>query len=308
MLKEQFRSLAEIIEFSNQNFYEGKILPLRNVREEERLKPTLENIYLAEGKIDSKGQVNKQEAEVICEKVKELSQDPMYENKTFGVVSLKGKKQAEYIASEIDDYLTPRQQEKHNFLAGDAYTFQGDERDVMLLSMVVASNRRFRALTRTSAHQRCNVAVSRARDQVILVHSVQLEEELDNRDDMRYKLLDYIKNYQQFEQEKSPRQCETQLEADVYQWLQEQGYEVTIKEQVGNYVLDLVVEGTQNRMAIECTGDQFYSPEQWWADKRKQQQLTRVGWSIYNLQGANFYLNAEQCQAQLQEKLESSLN
>ncbi|MBM7556356.1 AAA domain-containing protein [Halanaerobacter jeridensis] len=308
MLKEHFRSLPEIIEFSNQNFYEGKILPLRNVREEQRLKPTLENIYLKEGEIDSKGKVNKREAEVICEKVKELSQDPMYQDKTFGVVSLKGKKQAEYIAAKIDDYLTPQEQEEHKFLAGDAYTFQGDERDVMLLSMVVASNRRFRALTRSSARQRFNVAVSRARDQVILVHSVKLEQELDNEDDMRYKLLDYIKNHQYLEQKNRSVKCETQLEKDVYQWLKAEGYNVTVKEQIGNHVLDLVVKGEQNRMAIECAGDQFYSPEQWWEDKRKQRQLIRVGWDIYNLQGASFYLNAEQCKRQLKRRIEESLN
>jgi superfamily I DNA and/or RNA helicase len=307
MLKEHFRSLAEIIEFSNHNFYEGEILPLRNIRDANKLKPTLENVYLEEGRVDNKGQVNREEARAICAKVEELIQDPLYQDKTFGVISLKGKQQAEYISKQIDQYLTPRQQEKHKFLAGDPYTFQGDERDVILLSMVVATNRRFRALTRTSAKQRFNVAVSRARDQIILVHSVKLDEDLDNQDDMRYKLLDYIKNQPVSLARDSKPEPQTELEEDLFNWLREEGYEVSIQEQVGNYVIDLVVEGTENRLGIECDGDQLHSPGQWWADRRKLRQLERVGWDIYSLRGTNFYLNPEQSKARLKQKLNDSL-
>ena len=72
-------------------------------------------------------------------------------------------------------------------------------------------------------------------------------------------------------------------------------------------MLDLVVEGEQNRMAIECAGDQFYAPKQWWSDKRKQRQLSRVGWDIYNLQGASFYLNPVQTKRRLEQVLEENL-
>ncbi|MGM0501987.1 MAG: AAA domain-containing protein [Bacillota bacterium] len=303
MLKEHFRSLPEIVEFSNQNFYEGKILPLRNIRDSEKLKPTLEPIYLSSGELDSKGQINHQEAEAICAKVQELINNPLYQDKSFGVVSLKGKQQAEYISNKIDEYLTPKQQEEHNFLAGDAYTFQGDERDVMLLSMVVASNRRFRALTRTNAEQRFNVAVSRARDQVILFHSVKLDQELDNPDDMRYKLLDYMKNHQLSSTGEFAKQCETELARDVYNWLAAEGYTVTVGEKVGNHVIDLVVEGDNNRLGIECDGDKWQSPEKWWEDRRKQRQLTRVGWDIYNLQGVSFYLKEDEIKEKITAKL-----
>ena len=304
MLKEHFRSLPEIIEFSNQNFYEGKILPLRNIRDAKKLKPTLETVYLDSGKLNKQAKVNHQEAKAICSKVEELINDPLYENKTFGVISLKGKEQAEYISEEIDQYLTPRQQEKHNFLAGDAYTFQGDERDVILLSMVVADNHRFRALTRTNAQQRFNVAVSRAKDQVILIHSVKLDKDLDNPDDMRYKLLDYMTNHQFKQEKQSAKQCKTELEKDVYQWLVKEGYTVTVGEQIGNYVVDLIVEGEKNRLAIECDGDYCNSTGQWWEDRRKRRQLDRVGWDIYNLQGASFYINSKQVKQEIIDKLQ----
>ena len=73
--------------------------------------------------------------------------------------------------------------------SGDAYSFQGDERDVIFLSLVAAKGpTRITALADEKARQRCNVAVSRAKDQLWLMHSITFNE-LSNRDDIgRFEL------------------------------------------------------------------------------------------------------------------------
>ncbi|GAB6137477.1 AAA domain-containing protein [Halanaerobaculum tunisiense] len=306
MLKEHFRCVPEIIEFSNQEFYNQEILPLRNVPESEKLKPTLESNLIEEGYIDDRGRINKPEAEAICKKLKELANDPRYEDKTFGVISLKGKAQAKYIFNEIDNHLTPREQEEHDFLAGDAYAFQGDERDVIILSMVVANNRRFRALTKESEKQRFNVAVSRAKDQLILFHSVELGADLQNLKDMRYKLLNYIENgiVGREELENPKEVMDSPFEEEVYDWLTERGYQVTPQVEVGNYRIDLVVEGIKNRLAVECDGDRWHPPEKWWDDRMRQRQLERVGWKFWRVSGTEFYRDPEGAMKSILPRLE----
>ena len=52
-------------------------------------------------------------------------------------------------------------------------SFQGDERDIMFLSLVAATNERIGHSNKTSGmKRRFNVAASRAKDQMYLFHSV----------------------------------------------------------------------------------------------------------------------------------------
>src|SRR5439155_6682687 len=73
---------------------------------------------------------------------------------------------------------------------GDPYTFQGDERDIVLISTVVAGHTgEIGAFTKRDYHRRINVAASRGRDQMWLFHSVRLGELV--ADDARALLLAY---------------------------------------------------------------------------------------------------------------------
>ena len=85
----------------------------------------------------------------------------------------------------IAERLDETERAERQIVCGDAYAFQGDERDVMFLSMVIATNAGFAALTKDSDRQRFNVATSRARDQVFLFHSVRLDY-IRNEECVRY--------------------------------------------------------------------------------------------------------------------------
>jgi len=85
------------------------------------------------------------------------------------------------------------------------------------------------------------------------------------------------------------KRFESPFEKDVYNWLTEKGYRVTPQVKVGHYRIDLVVEGTNSRLGIECDGDRWHPPERWWADQLRQRQLERMGWAICRIWGSYFY-------------------
>ena len=82
--------------------------------------------------------------------------------------------------------------EKRNLVCGDPYAFQGDERDVIFLSMVSAPNANIGVLSTNSAKQRFNVATSRAKDQLWLFHSVKIEDLKPGC--LRLKLIEFFNN------------------------------------------------------------------------------------------------------------------
>lgn len=306
MLREHFRCIPEIIQFSNELCYQHQILPLRNPPPAQRLEPVLENVPVEGGYREGRQDINKPEARAICEKSKQMVKNPHYSEKTFGVVSLLGDEQAKYIDNIIDEYLTPEEQDIHLFRVGDAYAFQGDERDIMLLSMVVGKNdeKRLVALTADVYRQRFNVAVSRARDKLILFHSVRLED-LKN-EDLRYKLLNFVqKRITPTGKDKIKDLFASSLEEAVYDWLNRRGYSVTPQVEVGRKHIDLVVEGANNaRLGVECYGDKYHPPEKWWDDRIRIRQLERAEWTICWVWGSAFHQNEDLAMEHVILKLE----
>ncbi len=310
MLKEHFRCVPEIIEFSNRLCYDGKILPLRNPPSNKRLEPVLESVFVEGGYREGRLNINKPEARAICEKVQEIVSDPRYKGKSIGIISLLGNDQARYIFNIIDEYITPEQQEAIKLRVGDSYAFQGDERDIIVLSMVVGSHdeRRLTTLSHDDKRyrQRFNVAVSRARDKIILFHSVKLEDL--KPEDLRYQLLNYIQNRTFVSIESTPRyikeKFESPFEEEVYNWLISKGFRVTPQVRVGHYRIDLVVEGDNSRLAIECDGGKWHPPERWWQDQIRQRQLERMGWEICRIWGSDFYRDPNEAMKPILLKLD----
>jgi very-short-patch-repair endonuclease len=139
-------------------------------------------------------------------------------------------------------------------------------------------------LAREAFAQRFNVATSRARDQMILVRSVE-PGQLPEADKLRHSLMQHFAR--PFGDD-PPRVgdardlCESPLERDIYDWLNGNGYRVMPQVRVGAYRIDLVVEGSNDsRLAVECDGDKFHGPQQWTDDVRKQRALERAGWTFW---------------------------
>jgi superfamily I DNA and/or RNA helicase len=291
MLKEHFRCLPEIIKFSNDLCYGGKIIPLRYENSNKKLTPVLETVYTQTGIRRDDSDINEMEAETICLKVKDIIKNELFDNKTIGIISLTGSEQAECIENILTNCISTDERAKYKIRAGNAAAFQGDERDIIFLSMVVGpnDNKQYKALTADMYKQRFNVAVSRARDKIILVHSLKLDE-IANHNCMRYKLLEFMANVHLTEKiEKDRLTFESDFEETIYNIFADKGYAVSSQVRIGPYKIDLVVEGTDAKLGIECDGDKYRPPEEWFQDSLKQKNLERMGWNIYRIWGSNFY-------------------
>jgi superfamily I DNA and/or RNA helicase len=73
MLREHFRCVPAIIEFSNREFYEGDIKPLRVPKANGRLDPPLVDVLVKGGY--RCGDVNEPEAKAIVEELKAILED-----------------------------------------------------------------------------------------------------------------------------------------------------------------------------------------------------------------------------------------
>lgn len=282
MLKEHFRCVAPIIEYSKREFYAHELRPLRLPRTSERLDPPLLDFVVGDARRENG--VNSAEAEFIVGEIKALAADPKMHNRSVGVISLLGEDQAVRIWERLTEELGPDVMRRHAISCGDARMFQGRERDVVFLSMVCAPNDIGAPLSRDTFMQRFNVAASRARNRMILVRSVDLHQ-LSDADKLRCGLIaHFTQPYGELPQRVTDLReiCESPVERELFDWLNGEGYHVTPQVAVGAYRIDLVVEGSEDaRLAIECDGDKYQGPQQWIEDMRRQRSLERVGWVFW---------------------------
>lgn len=299
MLKEHFRCVPEIIEFSNDLCYRHEMIPLKLPQQFEQLTPPVMAVYVENGSRDDR-RVNLEEAKQIVADIKAMVQDPSYINKTIGVISLLGSEQAKVIQKLLVQEIGEKEIIKRQIICGDAYSFQGDERDIMFLSLVIAPNKRYTALNKKMYTQRFNVAASRAKCQMRLYHSVTVDEL--SKEDLRRKLLMYC-------QKPSvstvvSKECDSLLERDVYETLTNYGYIVHSNVGVGKYDIDLVIEGKRSRLAIGCYGEVFEGVEKIEQDLERQRVLKRAGWTFMTVRGSLFYRDKYAALKPIFEKLE----
>ena len=329
VLREHFRCMPEIIEFCNKNFYlpDGKgLYPLKQYSEN-RLQPLI-SIYCESGYIDGSYSniTNKVEAEAISDKIKEIIIKEEYfkiENgikipKSIGVIALQGTRQSELIDNLILKKIGVQEYEKRKIICGNSASFQGDERDIIFLSLITANNHRRQSLTDDNDKRRFNVAVSRAKEQLWLFHSI-LPDDLSNHEDLRYKLLDHFINFKpqvipiskilERTMGSQPEPFDSWFEVDIYNDIVNKGYSVIPQYEVarGKYRIDLVIILPNGiKIAIECDGDKFHAAEHFENDMMRQKVLERCGWQFFRVRGAEYYTNRVKSLQQLWTLLDKS--
>ena len=307
-LREHFRCVPEIIRFSNDLCYgTAPLIPLRQAPPN-RL-PAMESRFIADGTCEGKGArvINRAEAVAVVEEIENVIRDDAYQGKSIGVIALQGHAQTHLIEQELVKRLPPTVLEKRRLRCGEPAAFQGDERDIIFISLVVAPNIRYRALTRLSDQRRFNVAMSRARDQVRLLHSVR-QDDL-GPEDLRHRLIAYFENppdpgfgpsreeRDRLEREarrrrlrgNQPEPYESWFEFDVALELLRREFIVHPQVEVAGYRIDLVLEGSDARLAIECDGDAWHGADQYEHDMARQRQLERTGWTFVRIRESAWY-------------------
>lgn len=290
-LKEHFRCVPEIIQFSNSLCYNYTIKPLRE-SSASVLKPALV-AHRVEGSSD--GKINKVEAEEIANLIRACIELPEYAQKTFGVITMVGEKQADLINEMLRYRLNPVDYEQRRILCGNPAQFQGDERDVIFLSLVDSKDDGQGPLTLRQDgadglwKKRFNVASSRAKDQLWVVHSLDSQTQL-KPNDVRRRLIEHAIDPSNLMNtlEAGLTKTESPFEAEVFKILSAKGFKVRPQWQVGAYRIDLVVEGGGKRLAVECDGERWHYDKAE-EDLARQALLERLGWIFVRIRGSVFY-------------------
>ena len=301
-LLEHFRCVDEIIAFSNELCYQGEIQPLR---ESSRLpiKPPTAVVRVENGVATKK--VNVKEAEMIAALIMSCCEQPEYEEASFGVISLVGEEQALAVDKVLMKNMELPEYQERRIVCGNAAQFQGDERDVIFLSVVedCPDGEQLALRTAEAFVKRFNVAASRAKDQMWVIHSLNPEDDL-KEGDLRRKLIEHAmdpkKTIQKLEEaEVEERSIATDDPEYRYQYrirrgLEKAGYRVTTDQEVGNYHLDLVVEGKGGRVAITCDGANEHPPERLARSLEREAVLERLGWRFLRARASSYYLDPDQ--------------
>jgi very-short-patch-repair endonuclease len=303
MLQEHFRCVPAIIEYSNREFYEGDIKPLRLPKANERLDPPLIDVFVKGG--FRQADVNAAEAKAIVDEIELILADPKLDGRSIGIVTLLGTAQAAHIQKLVNERISPGDVIARQIAVGPPPVFQGRERAVMLISMVLGPNERG-AANRTDMKQRYNVAMSRARDRMYLFRSVDrnafAEDTLNGR---------LIRHFQEpFRVDAHSTQllrdrCESGFEFEMFDELVNRGYRVEPQVRCGSFRIDFVVEGREGRrLAIECDGDRFHGPGQWSDDMARQRVLERAGWTFWRCFASSWARRRDEVVGDLLQTLE----
>ena len=310
MLKEHFRCVPEIIGFCNQLSYGGKILPLRD-GSMTRLKPAIIP-WRVEG-CRTASDANLEEADAIARLVRACIAQPEYAGKTFGVVVMRsGSGSARGQVAEINqrllDTVDVKAMQERRIRVGLSADFQGDERDVILLSLVDSSTGDGRPLRTEgfgrdgSQKKRWNVAVSRAKDQLWIVHSFDPATEL-TPGDIRRQLFEWAAD-PHAKQQDVERKADSPFEAKVAESLVKRGYQIEQQHQAGGFFIDIVVSCKGRKAALECDGEAWHSDEeQVRNDLIRQAILERLGWRFIRLRGGEYFRDPDRAIDRVCEEL-----
>ena len=296
-LREHFRSVPEIIGYSNRTSYDNQILPLRDSNSS-ILKPAIID-YKVNGKRDEKSKINRVEAETIVSLIEACLAMKEYKNSTFGVISLLGDEQAELIQDLIVKRISATEIENHKILCGNSASFQGDERDIMFISLVDSSeeNKSLRLVgegVEGAIRKRYNVAISRAKDQLWIVHSIDKNSLKEG--DLRKELFEYIDSLKEnvFDKTAIENITASDFENEVARHLSEKNYTIKQKWRVGSYDIDMVAIYDDKKIAIECDGKTLnHTEEEVIANLEEQEILERCGWKFIRVRASEYFRNPE---------------
>ncbi|MGJ8658007.1 MAG: DEAD/DEAH box helicase [Akkermansiaceae bacterium] len=177
LLNEHFRSLKPIIEFSNTEFYQGDLRLMRD-RPWERVSERALVFNYCEGDRGEDGVNEGEISAVIVELLRlldegEKSDEPL---KSIGILS-PFRSQVDALTDAVNELAVEAEYvyrlSRHQLKVGTAHSFQGEERDVMLIS--VGLGKSDNAGTRRFIEQEdvFNVSITRAKHQQVIFHSVK---------------------------------------------------------------------------------------------------------------------------------------
>lgn len=281
-LRDHHRSFLDIIQFSNQEFYDNT---LRIATDYSRLKsPNNGKPILGMQWMDVKGitirpetggAYNTREVEGVIRVLRRLSIELEFDG-SIGVTT-PFHLQAEMITKALErDAELRNHLELHNqILIDTVHKFQGDERDVIIFSPVVSDGTKPQSLMfLKSTGNLFNVAITRARALLVTVG------------DKRYCKqcgVSYLEHFAEYSCGEDAPVESSEWEHILQKALSDAGIPVTAQYHVDKYYLDLALFHNGRKLDIEVDGTMYHQAwtgELSYNDQLRNQALMREGWDV----------------------------
>ena len=317
----------ELISFSNHRFYGDTLITFPSaVAKHETLGVKL--VYVREGVYDRGGRRdNSREAETVAELV--FEQFRQYPKKTLGVVTF-SMAQMEAVEEAIERWRKEqpeyerffKEDRLEGFFVKNLENVQGDERDVIIFSIGYGRDQQgqmtmnFGPLNKPGGERRLNVAVTRAREKVVLVTSIKASD-IDLAATSAegvltlFHYLDYAERGPDALKLIHPQsgEFESPLEEDVAGEIRRMGYNVIPQVGCSDYRIDIGVIDPANPgrflLGVQCDGATYhssYSARD--RDRLREQVLKKLGWRIYRVWAPTWVARRESEIRRLKEALE----
>jgi len=293
MLDEHFRSLPPIINFSNHEFYNDRIRVMRKDNNDEKV---LELVEVLDGKVDFDATRNLPEIEAVVKRLHEIIVEDERKNPdnpvSVGIIS-PFRAQVEQLKVSVSKVLSDYMIKKHQIEIGTAHTFQGDERDIMLISWAFADNSYMQSLTFLQKANLFNVAITRGKNKVINFISRNPRELPDG----------HFRNYISFMQEYQNRKeallsgeideniYKNPLEREVAEKIRELDHKVTAGADIAGLSADLLVD---DKFVVEIDGveDKIKSNM---SNMKKQAIIERSGYKVKRITFREWQYSPKAC-------------
>lgn len=328
-----YRSLHEsLIAFSNFNYYDNRLHTFPSAYFEGL---GLSLIHVPDGIYDKgKSRTNRIEAEQIVTRVIQRLKNPDLNSYSIGIVTFNASQQ-----SLIEDLLDEERRKNpeiepffsennpESLFVKNLENVQGDERDVIIFSICYGRDingrmsMNFGPLNKAGGERRLNVAVTRARREVLVFSSI-LPDEID-LSRTRAIGVRHLKSYLDFAMRGEDAIKETitsahyeaydsPFEKAVAEALREKGYSIHTQIGCSGYRVDLGVVHPdfpgKYVLGIECDGAAYHSAKcARERDKLRQTVLESLGWKLHRIWSTDWWHNSEREIEKTVKKIEETL-
>ncbi|HWQ65827.1 MAG TPA: DUF3320 domain-containing protein [Methanospirillum sp.] len=307
-----YRSRHEsLIAFSNYHFYENRLLTFPSIHQESAV-----SIRMVDGIFDrGRTRTNKKEAEAVVSEIIHRLKNPSTALNSIGIVTF-NERQQDLIISLLEKARQNHPDIEHFFseerpdslFVKNLENIQGDERDIILFSVGYGPDihgrisLNFGPLNRDGGERRLNVAITRARKEIVLFSSLRPEQiDLTRTQKTGVRLLKSFLDYAArgdaaIAEACSPggSACDSPFEEAVKEELENKGYIVHAQVGCGGYRIDLGIVDPDNMgrylIGIECDGATYHRAKTARdRDHLRQEILTGLGWTIHRIWSTDWW-------------------
>jgi very-short-patch-repair endonuclease len=330
MLRWHYRSRHEsLIAISNSHFYANRLLVYPSaIGWDDEL--GLHFVHVPEARYDrGKSAVNRVEARAVAAAA--IAHYRAHPRRSLGVGTF-NMKQQQAILEEID-LLLKANAEMEPFFRGDRHdhffvknleTIQGDERDVIFISVAFGRDMNgklslnFGPINREGGERRLNVLMSRAREKCVIFCNFRADDLA--LDEKASKGLHTLKAMLQFAETRrglfepaAVEETKSEFENAVADVLRAHGLEVKQKVGSAGFRVDIAVVDPERRgrylLAVECDGPKYHTaPVARGRDRLSRQMLESLGWRVHRIWSIDWYRNRAQTIEQLLQAVSDARN